>query len=620
MTNDLDNGTTHHPTVHFGWRPRWWHPGIVLIAAAGFFLLRISRDVPLNEHECLIAQAVRETSRVGDWTTPHYCGEPSAYRAPLMLWTVGALWRATGRLDALTLRLPSAMAGLGCLAVTWLLARTLFDARIALAAAVALASMIGVLFHTHIGTPDMLLTFGCLLSVWAFERSMRAGGRRSLAAWLCASYAFLAAALLARIPLPLVIVVPALTAYLFVTRRAHAILWRLCLPGLVLCGALFVVWTLRLKDHDLLGVDSLAVACSRGLLSPPADGAATDGPHRWYSPGSSLALFALPWTPLLAVGLIAPFIRRFETQRRSLWLPWCLVATNLVIFTAARSRDPEHFVPALPCAAILVGAIADRVFFCAWERRRLDRRWLLGLAVLLIIAMGIAAYKVAAVSASRWSMVPTLCLGGAGLVLAMWCADTGRWRASFVVAALSGAVGFSFWRATVARQGVPDYAAFARGLEQVIDLPSLDELRWVSRPDPRLVFHTDQIYRQVRTDLQVARELRRQGRSLTPDAFRTTVDRTVLDALKRAEPYFAVATEERLTDLTGERAPDHLLYVIYRYSSPDGRQEHDLVVFTNSAGTLRVRREGRREIRFGSKVTTRHTTVPALPLSTGPAP
>jgi 4-amino-4-deoxy-L-arabinose transferase-like glycosyltransferase len=158
------------------------------------------------------------------------------------------------------------------------------------------------------------------------------------------------------------------------------------LPGVLVTLAVFVPWLVYMRRlfpgfaEEVLSQEVTRRAAGTG-------GWAVKGPWTYLG---ALVTFSLPWLAFLPGAFATGLMRRFETDRRGLayLLLWCL---GLVFLMTASAAKREHYIlPMLPALCLLMGHVADDVFFThRWIRPRLAR--LLGLPYGLLGAVGVAA-------------------------------------------------------------------------------------------------------------------------------------------------------------------------------------------------------------------------------------
>jgi hypothetical protein len=312
-----------------------------------------------------------------------------------------------------------------------------------------------------------------------------------------------------------------------------------------------------------------------------------------------LAGLVLPWVFALPHALCAPYLRRYAEQRRSFWLPWCLLVSNVLIFTLADFKRAQYMLPALPYAAILIGAVMAGPFWRSGRSVGLAHTHAALLAGLVVVMGGIASYAVMrALSVPAWTVAAAAAVGGTGLLAAVWLRAAGFSRAAFLAVALTGAIAFHASSALVLRSSLSavDFSAFGEGVRRVADISPTADLRWVEAPDPRLVFHTDQPWRRLLTDLAVAQELHRLDKPYTDKASLELLGDRAVEALAAGTPVFVVAKARRLDGWAARSGYAELGHLVYRHASFDGDPRNDLVVVTNRAGLASVHREARRRI------------------------
>lgn len=291
------------------------------------------------------ALIARNMADRGDWVTPWYHDRPLYTKPPLFYWLGAVSYGLLRRRDELPANLVSALCGTVTVLATWGLGRRLLGDRAALAGALTLATAYLFLLMARQPMIDMALTAGLTGCLAALARLRFAPPARP-AAWWAAAAVGLAAAILAKGPLPL---------------------------------ALFAVAALPLAWPERTGA-AAAVAAAEPAAAAAAAAAATPPfvPRRWagWRRAGRVALFlavvaglVLPW--FLKVGSLpqAEQTWRFELLGRlgeaspdRPWpqKPWWFYLADMTNF--------------LPWLLLLPAALA-----LAWQRRR-ERRWLFLLA------------------------------------------------------------------------------------------------------------------------------------------------------------------------------------------------------------------------------------------------
>src|SRR5437868_271008 len=184
-----------------------------LLAVAGtlilFFYRLADRDL-WSSHEARAAMDAQTVLDGDDWALPHlYDGRAELQKPPLYYWLVAGIARLRGGgVDAWAVRLPAALAALGC--VTAVAAGLAFGRRrpaAGLAAAAVLATAVHFIWLARIGRIDMPLTLAVTTAAGAFYLARRhsSGAKRQATKFLLAGYLAIAVGVLLKGPIGLVL-------------------------------------------------------------------------------------------------------------------------------------------------------------------------------------------------------------------------------------------------------------------------------------------------------------------------------------------------------------------------------------------------------------------------------
>ncbi|HEX2493425.1 MAG TPA: glycosyltransferase family 39 protein [Steroidobacter sp.] len=237
-----------------------WLLGLSLLAiAAGLGL----RD-PWPADEPRFALIARDMVATGQWLIPQVGGEVYADKPPLFFWIVGCFLLLTGSLRV-ALLLPGMLAGLGVVALTYDLARRLWDRTIGLVAGLALLATVQFVWQARQGQIDATLCFFTTLSVYGLLRHLLLGP-----AW-----------------------------------RWYFLAWAAAGLGVITKGVGFLP-VLMLLPYGL--------ARARNWISPSADGSAS-GRWKWrLGPVAMLGAISLWLAPMLIASSGDPVIARYRDE------------------------------------------------------------------------------------------------------------------------------------------------------------------------------------------------------------------------------------------------------------------------------------------------------------------
>ena len=153
----------------------------VFAVALFFFLAGNWASALFDRDESWYAEISREMLVSGDYLTPTYQGEPFLEKPPLPYWLMAGSMRIFGQ-NAFGARFPSAVAGAGACVVLFLLARSMFERKAALASAAVFATSLITFVILRAALMDSVLLLLLLTSLYGFWRIFQ--GDASRLPWL----------------------------------------------------------------------------------------------------------------------------------------------------------------------------------------------------------------------------------------------------------------------------------------------------------------------------------------------------------------------------------------------------------------------------------------------------
>ena len=415
-------------------RSRALRVGLTLAALGTIACLYLYRlgDWPLLEpDEGRNAEVAREMLERGSWSVPYFNGLPYLDKPVLLFWGIAAAFHTIG-VGEFAARLPSALAAVASVALTFAVARSLVGGRRALLAAVVFASAPLVLVFARLVIFDMLLTACVTAALYCLLQ-----GRRTGAAWSWWPRAAVAMALGVLCKGPVGFVVPLLAwavargALPPPPRRGGT---APAFAAIGLFAALLVPWLASVHAAEP-GFLRYAIVDETLLRLTSAARFRRGQPPYFYA--GVLAWAGGVWSVLL-VGLVPQLWRRWRTGGReahAIAFAARAAVAIVLFFTCSASKRPQYLLPALVPLAVLV-AIA---IVGSQQRAATIVR---GFAIAAAVA-GLAAIAIAArgfpTGTGDVSLVTPAVVGVAGVFLVPWglvTAIAGRRPA----AALTGAV------------------------------------------------------------------------------------------------------------------------------------------------------------------------------------
>lgn len=598
---------TASPNATHDWSADTRNLGVVLLIAfsSWTFLFGLSGGPPMGDHDCINALAARNAlNGEGGWLIPEIHSAPLIRKTPLGVWLIGLsakiaqLFGSAEPVSALTARLPSALAGIGtALAVCWL-GSMLYGARTGIVAGFIAAGSAGIIGYARNAQVDMALTFFVTLTMALFWRGVLCGrpNRRYLAGF----YLSFALAMLAKAPLPLVIVGLSIFVYWFVALSIaksvgdsveyapiHARLWTAfvrqlrgigslwLIPGVAMFVILVAAWPVYVASQ----VDTALPLWRIEYLSRfSGDLSDKIKPFHYYIPMVFGLLF--PYLGSLPEALALPFLRRYRDIARSAAYPWVWAIVGTVFLSTASFKRPHYLLSVLPAYALLLAPVIDRLFFQAGVQvSRAARAICMALPVLLVggaIGGGVYVRKETPLLMTDY----ILAILAAVMVwsLACWAYARSRRVTSFALLSIGTAAALTLgWPGLSTGLGLnAETQALAAALKK-FEVDTSRPLYWVDgQPNSTLPFYHAVRVRRLISEVEMA-SLRTGRSKITEEVYAAAVAR-IQERLKDEPPAFFVVSAEHF-DLFRRRT-DMSLREVFRLSGIHEDAEDELVVFT----------------------------------------
>jgi len=346
--------------------------------------------------ETLYGEVAREIVSSGDWLTLHQNGVGYFNKPPVHFWLMAGAMKAIGVTTAAA-RLPSVLAGTGCLLLCYLTARKLGINP--LISSLVLATSWEFFTAAQRATLDVTLTFFILLSFYLYLIS-----DESPRGWLCFLGAGVAAglAVLTKGPVALLVLACAIFPYLLARRQWREIFHWKWIAMLAVTAAIGLAWFIPACNHQEQLYNELV---NGQVLSRMGSGWKRSGPFYFYL--ANFPPMFLPWFVYFPLAAVHLWKRRTERSFHAfLWF-----AVGFVAFSCFPPKWSRYIIPLYPAASMMVGAYLSTKD--SWAG-------LLSLAAFPVLAVGGAAVvgiKSGAPLCGFGFGVPVLIISIAGLLL-----------------------------------------------------------------------------------------------------------------------------------------------------------------------------------------------------------
>ena len=313
---------------------------ILLLVSSSVLFFRLERNKLQSWDEAVYAESAKEMVQGGDWLTPHWNQEPFYQKPPLAIWVTAILFRSFG-VNELSARAFSAVCGVACIVLTFLIAATFLPERHAFLAGLVLLFTPHFNYYARQGLMDVPLTAFLLLAIYAYIRSR--DGKRW---WIVVGCAFGLAILTKGVAAG-----PGILAVATAIALARERPWRV--REFWIGVGLFVViagsWHLAMLLVDgrpfvseYIGGQVVSRSVSTFDTNP-------QGPAAYVK---ITVLGFLPFTPFLIAGVIAIWkTRRFAV---SLGL---LALFVFLLYSLVPTKHPWYMVPVYPALAAILCSV-----------------------------------------------------------------------------------------------------------------------------------------------------------------------------------------------------------------------------------------------------------------------
>lgn len=355
---------------------------------------------PSPPDEPRFALAARDMVATGQWMFPHRGVEFYAEKPAVFMWMQAAAYEAAGNWRVAFL-LPSLLAGLATLWLTWDLARRLWSRRIAGYAVLALFVCLQFGLQAKRGQIDMVLVAMTTLSLWGLLRHLLLGPDRKML-WLGMFAAGLGTVTKGVGFLPLLVLLPwAAWRWKNGSRSGDGSATG---AGNWLLGVLFFivgagVWLFPMLLAVYVRHDPAAQAYANEILFRQTATRYANAWHHVQPAWYYLQVMFTLWLPgaLLLPWLLPAWWRRIRRGDPRFWLLLGWVALVLVFFSASPGKREVYIFPALPALCIAAAPMLQALL------RRSGVRWALFayLAGLALLASGAALSGL--LGASHWA-------------------------------------------------------------------------------------------------------------------------------------------------------------------------------------------------------------------------
>ncbi len=332
----------------------WEKESLLVIVLIGICLLlyffRLG-DMPLGDiDEAMHAATSKDMVRSGDWITPQYNGENFYDKPPLYNWLAAFAFMGLG-FNEWAARLPAALLGLGCVLLTYWLARNMFGPPAAFLSALVLATGVEHIILSRAVVHDISLAFCVTLAMTLFFSGYKNERHRKPAFLI--GYAALGLAVVAKGPVGAALPMMAIGLFLIYKRQLRFLAEMQLGWGLLIFLAVAAPWyiLISLKNPDYLEYFVL----KQNIGSFLSQESRHPKPFYYYIPVLMGGFF--PWSLFLPLALWRTVRAKAALHGDGLVFVLIWFGVIFVFFSAATSKLGTYILPLFPAASLLVGAL-----------------------------------------------------------------------------------------------------------------------------------------------------------------------------------------------------------------------------------------------------------------------
>lgn len=337
----------------------------LFLCSAALILWGLGTGSLTSWDEGMYAGVSRQILLTGDWINLRWAGLPWSDKPPLYMWMTVLAFKAFG-VNEFSVRFFSALSGIGTVLVTYLLGRTLYSRRAAIASSLVLLTTWHFFWSSRVGMLDMPFTFFIALSLLAFK----VGERNNK--WLLLSPVAFALAFLTKSMASASLLVM-LAVYIPLAGEVKLLKNRSLLAGAVV--ALFILGAWHWAALSGYGKDFIANYFVKHLLTRTTT--AMEG-HT----GDIFTYFGVipnkgrPWA---MVGLVLiPYMawRIWKHGEKEHLIPVIWASTVIGLFSVVKTKLHWYIMPVYPALSLMTG----------WALAKILKKYTVTVAIVLAAA------------------------------------------------------------------------------------------------------------------------------------------------------------------------------------------------------------------------------------------
>ena len=344
-----------HNKPTFLTRPAF-HLFILALLACVLFFYNVGGWDLWNPDEPRYALVAKEMAEGGNWILPHLNHQVYPDKPPVFFWLIACAYKVAGT-NSLAARLPSALAAIAGIMLTYVLGSKIYGSRAGFISALILSTTVEYFWLGRRANIDMTLTLFIVSALYFFYKGYRMNTSKGWSSSIYLFYFFMGAATLTKGPVGFLL--PALTVvvYLFSKKDLRSLKRVLFHPGVFLFLAVVLAWVIpACRQGGEAYRDNILFKQTVGRVH---DSWSHKQPLYYYFTNLPFLLF--PWIFFLPSAFIHLCTRRKEIKE-DLLFPFIWFITTFVFFTICSGKRGLYLLPLFPAGALMIGFLFNRFF------------------------------------------------------------------------------------------------------------------------------------------------------------------------------------------------------------------------------------------------------------------
>ncbi len=293
------------------------------------------------------ARIAQEMVETGNWLIPTLEGKTTLTKPPLYYWSVALLSLKTG-VTEFTARVPSAVAGVGTIVLTFLLGNLFFNRKAGFISAFALMTANFFMHEARYAEMESMLTFFVIGSIFFFFKGYN--DRPRATAWFSLCWLMMGLGMITKGPFALTFPLIPITGYLWIHKEKKLLIRKPFLFGIIFFLAVTLPWPIAVLKY----YPQYLVLVFEETIGRTITGFAHREPLYYYFTQLDSTLF--PWIFFLPFSIVLIYSKKLISWKRNNMFLLIWIFGNIIFLSLSKSKRDYYLYPVTPAVALLIGS------------------------------------------------------------------------------------------------------------------------------------------------------------------------------------------------------------------------------------------------------------------------